>query len=94
LGCKFAVDVADAEGSKRTLLRGTEEEAMDGLMGFDRLMSRRKMKRMAIKRTKGCDLVWISEIDDDVLGTAMQFGKRNHPPRAHKGSKSMNQHQG
>lgn len=98
LGCKFAVDLADAEGSKRTLLTGADEEAMDGLfMGLDKLMRRRKMKRMEIKRTKGCDdFVWISEIDDDddVFGTAMQFGKRNHPPRAHKGSKSMNQLQG
>lgn len=87
------VDAADAEGSKRSLLTGTEE-AMDGFIVLDKLMSRRKMKRMARKRIKGCDLVWISEIDDDVLGTAMQFGKINHPPRSHKGSKSMNQHQG
>jgi hypothetical protein len=55
LGCKFAVDLADGEGSKRTLLTGGEEAMDDGFIGLDKLMSRRKMKRMAIKRTKGCD---------------------------------------
>jgi hypothetical protein len=96
LGCKFAVDVAvvDAEGSKRSLLMGAEDAMDDGFIELDKLMSTRKMKRMERKTTKGCDLVWISEMDDEVLGTAMQFGRNNHPPRSHKGSKSMNQHQG
>lgn len=96
-GCKFVVDVADdAEGSKRSLLIITEDDTMDdgGFIELEKLMRRKKMKRTARKKRKGWDLVWISEMEDDVLGTAMQFGRRNHPPRSHKGSKSMNQHQG
>lgn len=57
------------------------------------------MKTMATKRRKLCDLVWISKMEDDddgddVLGAAMQIWIRNHPPRAHKGSISMNRNQG
>lgn len=29
--------------------------------------------------------------DDDDLGFAMQFERKDHPPRAHKGSISINQ---
>lgn len=96
-GCKFVVDVADdAEGSKRSLFMDTEDDTMDdgGFIELEKLMSRKKMKRKARKKRKGWDLVWISEMEGDVLGTAMQFERRNHPPRSHKGSKSMNQHQG
>lgn len=91
------------EGSERSLLLVTgdaeeEEEAID-----DGLTRRRKMKKTrARKRSKlGFTLVGNSEMDGDddgdgdVLGAAaMQFGRRNHPPRAHKGSISIDQHQG
>lgn len=99
------VDMAGFEGSKRSLLEEEEEAIDEGLVvvGFDMgLTRRRKMKNtMERKRSKlGFNLVWNSETDGDeddgdVLGAAaMQFGRRNHPPRAHKGSISMNQHQG
>lgn len=54
------------------------------------------MKKSVRKCKKVGDFEKVSEIgDDDVLGCAMQVERRNHPPRDHKGSISINQkHQG
>ena len=98
-----AVVVVEAdEESKRNLglLEKSNEEAMDGFVGFVvGLTRRRKTKKRATKTRRRCNFeCWISKIDDDddgvVLGSAMQIGIRNHPPRAHKDSISMNQLQG
>ena len=91
LGCKSVVVVVVS--AKRSLF-----DAIDD--GFDNGVARRRSrtKTRVRERIKGCkhlfvvDVLWDSEMD---LGAeAMQFGKRNHPPRAHKGSISMNQLQG
>ena len=70
---------------------GSKEAMADGFGIWDRLMRRRTMKRKVRNWSKGCDFEKVSEIGDDVLASAMQFGKRNHPPRAPKGSISMYQ---
>lgn len=102
-GRKLVVDVVEAvEEAKRNLGPLEEsEDAMDGFVGLVvGLTRRRKMKKRATKTSSGCSFeYWISKIDDDdddgvALGAAMQIGIRNHPPRAHKDSISMNQLQG
>lgn len=52
------------------------------------------MKRSVRNCRKVGDFEKDSEIGDGVLGSAMQFERKDHPPRAHKGSISINQHQG
>lgn len=89
-GCKFVVVVV-VVSAKRSLFVAIDD-------GFDNGVARRSRAKTRVReRIKaGCNfvagVVWDSEMD---LGAeAMQFGKRNHPPRAHKGSISMNQLQG
>jgi hypothetical protein len=78
--------------AKRSLFDAIDDAGFE--LGFDNGVTRRrsKMKTRVRERINGCnlvDVVWVSEMD---LGAeAMQFGRRNHPPRAHKGSISMNQ---
>jgi hypothetical protein len=94
-GCKFMVVEAGSEDSNRSLLMEIDATVSVGFIGLLGLVSKIKTKRSARKRKKWCDLLKVSLIVDCDFGVAMQvIEKRNHPPRAHKGSISMNQHQG
>lgn len=78
--------------ANRSLFDAIDNDGFE--LGFDNGVTRRrsKMKTRVRERIKGCnlvDVVWVSE--KDLGAEAMQFGRRNHPPRAHKGSISMNQ---
>ena len=94
-GCKFMVVKVGSEDSNRNLLMEIDATIFVGLIGLLGLVNKTKMKRSARKKKKWCDLLRVSLIVDCDFGDAMQvMEKRNHPPRSHKGSISMNQHQG
>ena len=81
------VDMADSDD-----LMGSEESMVEGYgRCWDKLMRRRRMKRSVRRCREMGDFEKHSEIGDGVLGSAMQFERKDHPPRAHKGSISMNQ---
>ncbi|KAK3193275.1 hypothetical protein Dsin_024585 [Dipteronia sinensis] len=82
-GCNF---IAVEEESKRNLLAVIERGILGGGLLADVPLERRKMHKREKRRRRECDL--------DKVSAAMQSTKIiNHPPREHKGSISMNQHQ-
>lgn len=84
-GCKF-VEVDDDDGMV-DLVEVVEEGFRVDVGWWDKLMRRRRMRRSVRK--------WKKLSCFEVLGSAMQFERKIHPPRDHKGSISINQlHQG
>lgn len=89
----FVVDMGESDEG----LVFSEEAMVEGCGWWDRLIRRRRMKKSVKKWRKFGDFdEQGSEIgdDDDDLGSAMQIERKDHPPRSHKGSISINQLQG